>query len=278
MTTFLILAAGLAALALLFILIPLLAPPPAAGIAPEQLNLALFRQQLAELDADLANGKLDQTRYEAARADLERAALHDLAPPSPAAAPGTHPAPAADDRQVRWVVRGIPLSPARLTNWGLGLGVPLLALGLYLGLGDAGMIGRMATAPQLAAVTGHGEGGSELPPLDVLVARLEQRMTEAPDDAQGWVMLGRTYFALRDAANAERALGRAYALTPRDPEVILAYAESIAANHDNDLTGRPAELVSEVLAMDREHVTARWLAGMAAFQRGQYQSAARAWQ
>jgi cytochrome c-type biogenesis protein CcmH len=90
-------------------------------------------------------------------------------------------------------------------------------------------------------------------------------------------MLGRTYFAMRNPAKAEAALARAYELLPTDTGVLLAYAEAFAANHDNSLEGRPSELIAEALKLDPTDVTARWLSGMAAFQRGQFAASVVAW-
>jgi len=91
MTIFWILAAGLAVLALVFALPPLLRRAEGApDLDRNALNLDVFRQQLAELDGDLALGKLDQDQYEAARRDLERELVHDLEPVGPDKA--QHPA------------------------------------------------------------------------------------------------------------------------------------------------------------------------------------------
>lgn len=81
MTIFRILVAGLAGLTLLFVFARLLSvtsetDPNDLGL--DEVNLALFKQQLAELDADLAAGKLDQSQYDSARQDLEREALNNL--------------------------------------------------------------------------------------------------------------------------------------------------------------------------------------------------------
>ncbi|WP_462321773.1 c-type cytochrome biogenesis protein CcmI [Halochromatium sp.] len=276
MTIFWILAAGLAGLAVLFAVAPLLAPsqqpqdqPSSDDSDAEQarLNLELFKQQLAELDADLSSGKLDQTVYEAARRDLERELLHDLGDRDPLTA-----AASTDAKQRRYQLPG-----PRRTALALLLIVPLSAWALY------GLIGNQAIIPQLeqlAASGGSGAGragGQELPPLEELVARLEQRLEQEPGDAEGWMMLGRTYFATGDRQRAESALAQAYKLLPTDPMIVLAYAESIATNNDNQLEGRPAELISEALALEPNNATARWLAAMVAFQRGQFRSAATTW-
>ncbi|MCF7978864.1 MAG: c-type cytochrome biogenesis protein CcmI [Chromatiaceae bacterium] len=279
MTIFWILAAGLAGLAVLFAVAPLLTPTQTPQDAPapddteaEQalLNLELFKQQLTELDADLSSGKLDQTVYEAARRDLERELLHDLGDRDPLTA-----ARGIEAKQRRYRLPG-----PRLTALALVLVVPFAAWALY------GLIGSQAIIPQLEQLAasggvggsgGHGGGQAELPPLGELVARLEERLEQEPGDAEGWMMLGRTYFATGDRERAQSALAQAYKLLPTDPLIVLAYAESIATNNDNQLEGRPAELISEALALEPNNATARWLAAMVAFQRGQFQSAATTW-
>jgi cytochrome c-type biogenesis protein CcmH len=279
MTIFWILAAGLAGLAVLFVVAPLLqasfaqgSASPSDGVDGEadqaRHNLALFKQQVAELDADLESGKLDQTLYESARRDLERQLLHDLGDSDPLTAVA---GVSAGQRRYR-------LPGPRLTALALLIAVPLAAWALY------GLIGNQAIIPQLErlAATGgngaqHGGAGAELPPIEELIARLEQRLEQQPNDAEGWMMLGRTYFATGNRQGAEDALARAYDLTPNDPMIVLAYAESIATNNDNQLEGRPAELISEALELEPNNTTARWLAAMVAFQRGQFQSAATTW-
>ena len=276
MTIFWMFAAGLAGLAVLFAVTPLLLSPsrPAqdhagaseADADQAQLNLEIFKQQLAELDADLSAGKLDQTVYESARRDLERELLHDLGDRDPLTAVASQPSE----------TRARRLPGPRVTALSLLFAIPLAAWALY------GLIGHQALIPQLeqqAASGGAGQsrGRNELPPLDELVARLEQRLEQQPDDAEGWMMLGRTYFATGDRERAQEALARAYELNPNDPLIVLAYAESIATNNDNQLEGRPAELISEALELEPDNSTARWLAAMVAFQRGQFRSAATTW-
>jgi len=279
MTIFWIFAAGLAGLAVLFAVAPLLQASSSQDSGEQQgsadadadqarLNLELFKQQLAELDADLSSGKLDQTVYEEARRDLERELLHDLGDRDPlTAAAGV----STEQRRNRLPGPGV-------TALALLITVPLAAWALY------GLIGNQAIIPQLErlAATGGAESGdsgrqAELPPIEELITRLEQRLEQQPNDAEGWMMLGRTYFATGNGRGAEDALARAYELTPTDPMMLLAYAESIATNNDNQLEGRPAELISEALELEPNNATARWLAAMVAFQRGQFRSAATTW-
>jgi cytochrome c-type biogenesis protein CcmH len=283
MTIFWILAAGLAILAALFVVAPLLGTRNSAGddtpdadIDQARVNLELFKQQLAELDADLASGKLDQTEYAAARHDLEREVLRDTADlasadaAEEAQASGAAGAKGDTDLAKPW------LPGPGFTAAALLFALPASALVLYLALGERQIIPRLeATAG--AEVASPGDAPAGMPSLEQLVMRLEERLEQVPDDAEGWTMLGRTYFAMGRLEQAKQALARAHELLPDDHAVTLAYAESLAASNNSNLSGRPAELISTVLAAEPENVTARWLSGMVAFQQGQFQGAIAAW-
>ncbi len=218
---------------------------------------------MQELDADLAAGFLDQDQYAAARHDLERELLYDV--------DATRPATIASR------------SSSTLGRWALGavlaIAVPSSVVVVYLTMGQPGMIDRLETQaanPSDAATTADGQ---KSPSLDVLIPRLVERLREKPADLEGWLMLGRTYFATNQLAEGLKAIEKAYALAPDQAEVKLAYAEALAAASPNkSLEGRPAELIQAVLAQEPGNPTARWLNGMISFQRGQYQVAATAWQ
>ncbi|NCA71639.1 MAG: c-type cytochrome biogenesis protein CcmI [Sphingobacteriia bacterium] len=261
MIIFWILSAGLIGLALLFVTLPLLrSQAQSEAPAQDELNLKVFKERMKELDEDLAAGFLDQTQYAAARRDLERDLLHDISED----AGGTRMRGSGG----RW------LAPV------LGLAVPALAIALYVEVGSRDIIERMeqqafGTATS-AAVVGHE--GEDLPAMEVLVQRLAERMREDPENLEGWLMLGRSYFMMRQPQPALEAISRAYALAPNEPDVMLAYAEALAANSGNNLEGKPAELIEQVVAMDADHPSALWLMGMLYYQRGQFASATSVWE
>ncbi len=261
MISFWILAAGLAALALVFVVPPLLRQHVvAAGTGQDDLNLRLFREQLAELDADLAAGNLDQAQYAAARHDLERELLSDIDDehkPGRSASPGG-----------RWIAAV------------LAVAVPAASIGLYLQLGETDIIPRLQTAADSGLGRGrvHSDTASELPPLDVLAERLAARMEQQPEDLEGWMMLGRTYFAVEQPDRALKAFERAYDLAPDNPEVLLAYAQGLASVDGGRLEGRPAKLIGRALERDPTNINARWLNGMVAYQGARYAEAAAAWE
>ena len=253
MIIFWILAGGLMALALLVALAPLARPEPADDVLPQDaLNLELFRQRMQELDADLATGVLDQTQYAAGKHDLERELLRDVTGDAP---PVKRPSSAAS----RWLLGAV-----------LALGIPASTILLYGELGEPGSIDRPLAAPQ--------ETAGQPPSLEVLVERLQTRLKENPKEVQGWLMLGRTYFATEKVDEGLKAIEQAYALAPEDTDVMLAYAEALAAaSPQKRLAGKPAELIAAALAKKPDDAAARWLSGMVDFQQDQYQKAAATW-
>ncbi|AGA90144.1 cytochrome c-type biogenesis protein CcmI [Thioflavicoccus mobilis 8321] len=258
MTIFWILAGGLTALALMFVVPPLLTRREiATGADQDALNLDLFRQQLAELDSDLAAGNLDQAQYEAARHDLERELLADVQVDAP--------------RSKGWRDGG------RWMAIVLAVLVPAGAIGLYLQLGEADIIPRLETAASQTRESG-GHAGGDLASMKALVERLATRMEANPADIDGWLMLGRSYYAIERPDRALEAFQKAYELAPEDPETLLALAQGIAAVNEGSLAGRPAELIEKALAADPESLGGRWLNGMLAFQQQRYEAAAAIWE
>ena len=258
MMVFWIFAAGLVGVALVFVLAPLLRKPkPKVDVDLADLNRALFRQQLDELDADLAAGNLEQARYETARHDLERQLLYNLAEEG-------SPTP----------------QPIRSGRWAalvLAAAVPAMAIGLYQALGSANIIPKLETAGQPSAVPGdHAQ--ENLPPMEVLVERLAEKLAQDPNNLEGWLMLGRSYAATNQPAKSLAAYKKAYEMAPRTPEVMLAYAEAIAVQNGNSFQGEPARLVQAVLETSPQNPNGLWLAGVVALQRGENTTAVKHWE
>ncbi|MBN2886424.1 MAG: c-type cytochrome biogenesis protein CcmI [Chromatiaceae bacterium] len=258
MIIFWILASGLVALALLFVVVPLLrAQEERAPVEQDALNLEVFRQRLGELDADLAGGFLDQDQYAAARRDLERDLLHDI-----------------DGSETRREYAGSALGRWTLAAVLAAL-VPLLSVQLYLQLGE-----QSAILPPTAARPAQASSTEELPPMEVLVERLEERLRQNPEDIEGWLMIGRTYFALEQPLKGQEALHKAHRLDPERLDAMLAYAEAQLATGQRatDSAEQPQALIEQALKQDATNPNARWLNGLLAYRQGDFGTAASAWQ
>lgn len=247
------------ALALAFVLPPLLRAPRAGGVDRNALNVELHRARLAELEADLAAGTLSAAQFAQARQDLERELLGDIgADVQTAAAPQR--------------ARGVALVLAGL--------VPLLAVGLYYRLGAwESLDTAVATAhPDLPAQTGDG-AQTGLPPVADMVIKLEERLQREPDDRDGWMMLGRTYLYLDRHQDAVQAYATAMALTAAPDAALLAdYAEATAMASGGNLAGAPAALLARAFALEPGNEKVLWLTGMAAFQDQDFATALARWE
>lgn len=260
MTLFWIIIAGFTLLAMGFVALPLMRKQVASGITSDELNLAVFKQQLAELDNDLAAGMLDQARYDAARKDLEKELLSDV----------SEEAQQSDGKSSGQVMA---LS---------ALAIPLAALVIYLFIGSPEIIQRLASQPAgmpTASTQSPPQGGSmqNLPPMEELVKRLAVKLQEQPDNQEGWIMLGRSYMAMNDSSAAINAFERAMEISDENIGLLLAYAEAIASNTGNDFTGRAAPMVEKAFQLEPENPNVLWIAGILAYQRADFQAALDRW-
>ena len=254
MTLFWVYAALLAAVALAFLVTPLVRGRAVAGapVSRAASNLTVFRDQLAELDADVAAGSIGREQWEAARGDLQRGLLEDVGPPAASAA--------------------APVGRSKAAAIAIGIALPLASVLLYLGLGSPqGLDPRKQSAAQGAP--------HQLSPeqIESMVARLAQRLESNPDDIEGWVMLARTYGALGRFAEAAGAYAKAETRFPRDAQLLADYADSLAMAQGRSLQGRPEALVRRALQADGNNLKALALAGTVEFEKRDFAKAVEYW-
>ena len=264
MILFWITAAAMLLLALAFALTPLLRAKPAAGVNASALNISVIKQQLSELEADLANGSLDQAQYNAARRDLEKELLQDA---------GTDAPKNAKPRSGIWAVAVV------------AAGVPLLVVGMYQTLGKQEIIAQLEThtRPQPSASVAANKvhmdaSGKTLPPMEDLIKGLAAKLEQNPDNLAGWIMLGKSYLSLGQADNALYAYERAYALAPEHPEALLSYAQALVKTGRDGLTGRPAELIIKAYEQAPNDQNALWMMGLLSFERQEFAETVRYWE
>ena len=248
MTGFWIFGAALAVAALAVLLRPLLFARKAREVRRADANISIYKDQLGELDADLAAGKLAPDDHARSRAELEARLLADVATPDTA-----REAPAAR-------------AGARRRMLALGAAVPLLAAALYFAVGNPESL-RPRADPH----------AFDLQQLETLVERLAAKMRENPDEPEGWRLLGRSYAALNRFPEAVDAYAKALARKPRDPDLLTDMADVLAMSRPERLQGEPEKLVLRALEIDPEHLKALALAGTAAFERKDYARAERYW-
>jgi cytochrome c-type biogenesis protein CcmH len=113
--------------------------------------------------------------------------------------------------------------------------LPIAALGLYVGLGSPDLPDRPLAG---AAKT------LERTPVAELVARVEARLAERPDDGQGWDVIAPVYFKLQRYADAALAYRRAGELLGETPARLAGFAEATVMAANGVVT-EPARLAWE---------------------------------
>jgi cytochrome c-type biogenesis protein CcmH len=243
------LAALFIAIALAFVLPSLLGKGRRESASGEAANIAIYRDQLRELDRDLAAGTLAPDQHDEARRELERRMLEDV---DTAAKIG----PAA--------------TSARRSALLIGLTVPIVAVLLYSAIGTP-----QALAPR--PIEDHGQGVTR-EQIEGMVERLAARLKESPDDAKGWAMLGRSYAVLDRFPEAAAAYENAIKRSPPDAQLLADYADVLAMTHGRSLIGAPERIIAQALQVDPDNAKALALAGTAAFQKQDFKNAIALWE
>jgi cytochrome c-type biogenesis protein CcmH len=244
MTLFWLIGAALALAVLAWVLRPLFSRTYAGPLSRNAANVAIYRDQLRELDADLAAGTLAREDYGRARSELEARLLQDMGEAE------ARPAPAA----------------GRASVWVVGAAVPALAFALYFLVGHPAAIDREAELQASAAQ------------VEAMVARLAARLRENPDDVNGWKLLGRSYGVIGRYAEAADAYAKAAVRAPRDAQLLVDFADALAMARGQTLQGEPEKLVLRALELEPGNLKALALAGRAAFERRDYAGAAAHWE
>ena len=254
MTQFAIFATLLIVVVAAFILPPLWlglrAPKPRAD--RKEANIAIFRDQLKELETEKTEGMLADADFEQARRELQRRLLEDVEPDAAAmkAAPASH-------------------APSRKTAIAILLLLPVLALLGYGMLGKPQALDPMQTSapPKMTAEQISG-----------MVASLAEKMKANPDDMQGWLMLARSYKTMGRYEEAAEAYGKAEKVINDDPELLASYAETVAMATGKGLKGKPAQLIARALKLDPQNPHALFLAGAAAMEAGENKKGIAYWE
>jgi cytochrome c-type biogenesis protein CcmH len=252
-TLFWVGAAVCVAIALAFVLPPLLRKKSgAAKAARRDINIAVYRDQMKEMDADRANGLLSDEQYQVGKVELEARLAEDaLAQEAQDKAPQ-----ASGGRKLGFALAGL---------------VPVMAFGLYFWLGNPTSLIAIAEAQANPAAAQQVKGEHDIMKM---IQQVEEKTKSNPKDGDAWALLAKTYAVVGHWPEALNAYEKAIALQPEKPSVMTGYAEALAIANNRVLAGKPIELVLKALEKDPDDLKGLELAGIAAFQDKGYAKAA----
>src|SRR5438128_157677 len=248
MITFWLLSAFFVVIALAFILPPLLQRPDKNheedDAGRKEANLSVYRDQIAEMERDLENGVLDLEQYRQDRDDLERRLLEDVS---------------AKRRGEPALVKA--RSAGRGLVYGIALAIPVMAVALYLTLGNPNAISASGTAPargggpapSAGPMSSSANGQRSQQQIEANVAALAKRLEQNPGDVQGWMMLARSYSSMERFSDASAAYAKATALKTDDANLWAEYAFATAMANGRSLQGQPLDLIKKALQVDPEN-------------------------
>ena len=215
----------------------------------DQRNIDIAQDRVKELKHQLQAGNLTQQQHDEQFLELELNLGDDL---------DIQQSKHQSSTQGRWVVPVIALS------------LPLLSVITYYSLGEPEALIK-AEIKQTQSAKKHGRD------MNTMVMQLAQRLKENPNNAQDWVMLGRSFKYLKQYKLAANSFEKAYQLLGDDPELLLLYADTLVMLNNGTLAGKASELIFKALKKVPNDVTGLWLAGMAKAEEQDYSQAITHW-
>lgn len=234
---------------------------PEISAADAERDLAVYRDQLAEVDRDLERGILAEDEAEAARTEIKRRLL---------AAADAGELAAATARPVPPTLRGAAITVIAIL-------VPAGALGVYFALGSPTVPDQPLAARSQETQTADQAQQQHNEQMAALTSRLAAQLQENPNQPEGWLLLGRSYRTVENYGAAAEAFERALDLTSRDPAVLSEYGEILVLAHDGTVPEPALEVFRETVSRAPSEPRSRYYLGVFKAQQGDARGAIQEW-
>lgn len=253
--TFWILTVLMLLIAIGLLAFPLLKARQHSQLAYKESNLKINDEKIKELDLDLAEGRIDQLYYNAAREELDRELLIDIPDVSKENA-ALHYTSAASRHPALALV--------------ISIFVPMLALLLYLDLGMHNATEDTFVASQRST---SQQATTEQPSIEQMTRKLEEKIEKEGGTVQDWIMLGRSQKYLGNNQQAANAFAVALEQDSENSQLMLERAEVLALANDRVFTEEARALVLKAYDLDPDNPNALWFIGVAEFQQNNHRQA-----
>jgi cytochrome c-type biogenesis protein CcmH len=231
--------------------------------AATDADLAVYRDQLAEIDRDLARGAIAPAEAAAARVETSRRLI---ASAERAEQDAAMPHPEAEASARGW----------RVASAAVLIALPAGAVALYLALGSPKLPGQ-PLADRLARGSDFANPDANAT-LSALVARAEAHLALNPNDARGWEVLAPIYMRLERFDEAVNARRNAIRLLGATADRVAGLGEALVASAGGIVTLDAKAAFERARELDSGNVTAAFYLGLAAKQAGQREEARRIWE
>ncbi|TSA19996.1 MAG: c-type cytochrome biogenesis protein CcmI [Betaproteobacteria bacterium] len=253
------------AVALIWVLPSLLRTPKAHDSERRALNIAVYRDQLKDLEGERDSGALNAEQFEQAKIEIEDRLSEDALQ----AQTGT----TSSDKGGRWV------------GWTVAGVLPALVIGIYVlrGVPDILITPALAAAPKAEGANPHGEGdmttnmAANMAQIEAELDKIKQATDAAPKDGHAWFKLAMANLAMERFPVALDAFKKAAELLPKEAGIFSHYAEAVAMSSGRNLEGEPMRLVRKALELNPLEPKALEIAGIYAYQNSNWAQAAYYW-
>lgn len=225
------------------------------AMARAEYDIAVFRDQLSEVERDLERGILAADQAEAARIEIKRRMLA-------AAADGGF----GEESAVSPAVRGAGLALITVI-------VPVSAIGMYLFLGSPNVPDQPLAARQ-GAIQAEQQRENQ---MNGLVTKLAAQLAGDPSNAEGWLLLGRSYRTIEKYTEAIESFRKGIELAGRDPGVLAEYGELLVLAHSGTVPDVAVEVFSEVSGIAPGEPRTHYYLGIHKAQQGDARGAVQSW-
>jgi cytochrome c-type biogenesis protein CcmH len=213
-------------------------------------DLAVYRDQLEEIQRDRSAGRIGDHEAEAAQVEVSRRLLAA----ADAETAATEVMPAASATRRRRTVALVAL-----------VALPLGAGALYLSLGSPSLPDQPLAARNSSQT------------IENMVVQVETHLARNPEDGRGWELIAPVYLRLGRFDDAIKARRNALAFNGETSERLAGLGEALVAAGNGVITAEAKSTFERAAALDGENIKARYVLGVAAEQDGRPTDAAAIW-
>ncbi|MDH5749000.1 MAG: c-type cytochrome biogenesis protein CcmI [Rhodospirillales bacterium] len=259
MTALWIVIAVLTLVGLLFLLLPLVRGKSGAVPARGDYDLAVYEDQLKEVERDLERGLLSDEQAVAARIEIQRRML-------------------AADAEVGAGTRPVSSAVNNALVAVLAICIPVGALGIYLLLGSPSEPDQPLAGRTISPQVQHAKGSlQDAPEMGNLVAKLAQRMKEKPDDLDGWLLLARSYMGLKRFSDAAESYQQARIAGKDRPDIVASYGEALMMAGKGEISEEARRAFQVAMGADPYEPKSRYYLSVDLAQKGNTRGALQGW-
>jgi cytochrome c-type biogenesis protein CcmH len=243
--------AVLTALVIIVLVAPLYARKSASSADRADFDLVVYKDQLAELDRDMAAGIIGQVEADAARNEVSRRILS-----------------ARDEKSAAEASTGAS-TPAWLWFSTIAA-IPAITLVIYMNVGRPELPAQPLDARLQTAAANQD--------MVAMVRQVEKHLETDPSDAKGWSVLGPIYSRMGRHAEAANAYRQVLRLTGPNAEVLADLGETMVVAREGLVDADAVKIFEAATDVDAANMKARFFLALAKSQEGNAAEARTRWQ